>query len=256
MPVLSRPPRHPRLADLVELLWFTDTDPSPVAQQERVLPNGRAQLIVSCGDQPFDSILIGPKSRAVDIGAGAGRCAGVAFTAGGLGAFAGWSVEEVAEATLPLGEIGLFTWNVERTLTQGGPAVLDLLESMLLEHLRVNPKTGAVRAAERALRSGMPASDLAGSLGLDRRTFVPEFRRQIGFAPKHYQRILRFQQALLLMRQEHPPTLATIAADLGFSDQAHLSREVAQFAGLSPSQLWGSATAAHNHVVADRIFKT
>lgn len=256
MPVLSRRPRHPLLVDLVDVLWFSEGTPSPGARGERILPNGRAQLVVSCGGGPADSVLVGPQSQASEIDPAAGRSAGVSFTAGGLSAFAAWSVAEISDSTLLLDEVGLFTWNTDRAHTLAGPAVLTMLESMLLGELRSDPRTGLVRTAACALGSGTPAGGLATSLGLDRRTFVPEFRRRIGFAPKHYERIVRFQQALVALRQERPPAIASIAADLGFSDQAHLSREMVEFAGLSPSQLWGRATSAHNHIGADKIFKT
>jgi AraC-like DNA-binding protein len=60
-----------------------------------------------------------------------------------------------------------------------------------------------------------------------------------GFAPKVLHRMLRFQGFLALAQgYEHPSReLARLAADAGYADQSHLTREAASLAGLSPRTL-------------------
>jgi AraC-like DNA-binding protein len=64
-------------------------------------------------------------------------------------------------------------------------------------------------------------------------------RDATGFAPKVLHRMLRFQGFLALAQgYEHPSReLARLAADAGYTDQSHLTRESAQLAGLSPQTL-------------------
>ena len=60
-----------------------------------------------------------------------------------------------------------------------------------------------------------------------------------GFAPKVLHRMLRFQGFLALAQRYEQPSreLARLAADAGYTDQSHLTRESANLAGLSPQTL-------------------
>jgi AraC-like DNA-binding protein len=57
--------------------------------------------------------------------------------------------------------------------------------------------------------------------------------------PKSAARLFRLERALARMaadvRSGSTPSLAGIAADCGYADQSHLSREVAELLGRSPS---------------------
>ena len=58
---------------------------------------------------------------------------------------------------------------------------------------------------------------------------------QVGVAPKHLCAQIRFQQALFLLCGYPQITLSQIAQILGYSDQAHFSREFKRFSGISPT---------------------
>ncbi|OXM65568.1 MULTISPECIES: helix-turn-helix domain-containing protein [Amycolatopsis] len=75
--------------------------------------------------------------------------------------------------------------------------------------------------------------DLAAEVGWSRRHFAERFRRELGLPPKQAARVLRFERAIARLRQA-PTDLATLAADCGFYDQAHLSNEWRALAGCSP----------------------
>lgn len=65
------------------------------------------------------------------------------------------------------------------------------------------------------------------------------FAEEVGLPPKALQRVLRFRRVLqmlprLAQRQE---TAAAIAAEAGYADQAHLSRECRRIAGETPRSL-------------------
>ncbi|TIM81650.1 MAG: AraC family transcriptional regulator, partial [Mesorhizobium sp.] len=47
--------------------------------------------------------------------------------------------------------------------------------------------------------------------------------------------ILRFQRFLNLARQSAEPRLVDLAFEAGYSDQAHLTREVRRLSGFSPA---------------------
>ena len=77
---------------------------------------------------------------------------------------------------------------------------------------------------------------LAGELGVSRRRIELGFQRQIGLSPKTVARITRFQQAVALLRG--PGTGAGVATACGYADQAHLTREIRQLAGVTPTELF------------------
>ncbi|MER7370955.1 helix-turn-helix domain-containing protein, partial [Nonomuraea wenchangensis] len=83
----------------------------------------------------------------------------------------------------------------------------------------------------RALRHGRSVSEVARDLGLSERQLHRRSLTAFGYAPKTLQRIVRFQRALRLARAGVP--LATVAAEAGYADQAHLSHEVKRLSGVS-----------------------
>ncbi|MGW2151623.1 DUF6597 domain-containing transcriptional factor [Nonomuraea bangladeshensis] len=83
----------------------------------------------------------------------------------------------------------------------------------------------------RALRLGRSVSEVARDLGLSERQLHRRSLTAFGYAPKTLQRIVRFQRALRLARAGVP--LATVAAEAGYADQAHLSHEVKRLSGVS-----------------------
>jgi AraC-like DNA-binding protein len=73
------------------------------------------------------------------------------------------------------------------------------------------------------------------SLGLSERTIRRHCIDAFGFGPKTLDRILRFQQFLERLRPPCSSEMASIAASVGYSDQAHLTREARFLAGVTPS---------------------
>jgi transcriptional regulator GlxA family with amidase domain len=73
---------------------------------------------------------------------------------------------------------------------------------------------------------------LAGEQQVSRRQLERDFSVFIGISPRQLAQVARVQA--VSRRAQAGASLAAIAADTGFSDQAHMSRTVQQFTGLSP----------------------
>lgn len=103
-------------------------------------------------------------------------------------------------------------------------------------------------AAARLL--GLPGSRVAlvsRALATSERQLLRRLRAAVGYGPKTLDRVLRFQRFLsrapMVARGED--TLARLAAELGYADQAHLTREAVALSGLTPGELAaGRATPA------------
>jgi AraC-like DNA-binding protein len=100
-----------------------------------------------------------------------------------------------------------------------------------------------------ATRGTVSVADLAAETGWSARHVNSLLRAEVGLAPKAAARVIRFDHARRRItqaaRQERPArltgparpvTLADLAADCGYYDQAHLAREFRDMAGCSPTQ--------------------
>jgi AraC-like DNA-binding protein len=56
-------------------------------------------------------------------------------------------------------------------------------------------------------------------------------------SPKRFARIVRLQTVLRRLADEPDANLAALAIDCGYSDQAHLTRELQSLAGLTPKRI-------------------
>jgi AraC-like DNA-binding protein len=59
-----------------------------------------------------------------------------------------------------------------------------------------------------------------------------------------FQRIVRFQKLLALSKDHSSARLGDAAHAAGYADQAHMTREVGEFAGVTPSALLGKVDSA------------
>jgi AraC-like DNA-binding protein len=101
------------------------------------------------------------------------------------------------------------------------------------------PPDLAVReAARRLARPRARVEELADDLGLSRRQLRRRCHAAVGYGPKTLQRVLRLRRFLAGLEAAGPePVLARLAAEAGYADQAHLTRECGELAGLSPATL-------------------
>jgi AraC-like DNA-binding protein len=80
------------------------------------------------------------------------------------------------------------------------------------------------------LRAGTTVGAAAARAGLSERQLHRRSLPLFGYGPKTLGRVLRFDRALALARSGR--AFAEVAADAGYADQAHLSREVRSLAGV------------------------
>ena len=78
---------------------------------------------------------------------------------------------------------------------------------------------------------------LATKLEWSRKHLIAQFHDQIGVPPKLAGRILRFEQAIGRLQAGTVTSLAELALDCGYYDQAHLARDLKDITGLSPREL-------------------
>lgn len=210
----------------VDGFWRSDRDGAPA--MERVFPSGQGQVIVDLDTRV--GTLVGPRTVSAIVSPPR-HSMGFTLTGSGLAHIVGGDAHQLVDAALDLGELD---GNLLDAPGSSDGLALRVLAGRLVQRFEVDNR---VVVAEQLIRSGVSASLVMLQLGCDRRTFVPAFRRLVGVAPKHYERLRRMQAANIVLRSRSDISLATIAADLGFSDQPHMAREVRQLTGYTPHEI-------------------
>lgn len=175
-----------------------------------------------------------------------GRQLGLQLDLTPLGAFAFLGV--------PPGELAGTVLDLEEVLGRHGPLLVErlheapgwesrfeLLERTILERVEAGrPASPDVAWAWRRLRETdgrLPIGELARELHCSRRHLTARFREQVGLPPKTFARLLRFDRAARRLRADGAPSLAEIAFQCGYSDQAHFNRDFREFSGWTPTEL-------------------
>ncbi|MFC7405879.1 helix-turn-helix domain-containing protein [Georgenia alba] len=114
----------------------------------------------------------------------------------------------------------------------------ELLARSALDRTRLRPEL--VHAWHLLERSGgrMPVEMVAREVQLSARHLGTLFRRELGRSPKAVAGLMRFEHASSAIAERIRRTgrteLARVAAETGYADQAHLSREFNRYTGTSP----------------------
>ena len=255
---VERPPL-PELAGVVRTVWIQRT--GPAAYVQRHLPTGGVEAHFPLGGTPA---LVGPLTGpVVEVVPPYTTIVGVRFLPGAAPALPA-VLDELVDQRLGLAELwGSAADRLVAVMAGAGTAerALLALQGHLLRQfrtvVRVDPLVGA---AVRALMPWRPVNidGLADHLALSASQLRRRCLQAVGLSPKALQRTLRFQGFLALAQagatasgRRGADGIAGLAVDLGYADQAHLSRECLRLTGLTPRQLLGGdvdrCLCGHDH---------
>jgi AraC-like DNA-binding protein len=246
----------PPLAPFVEALWYYDGY-QQAQHRERVLPDGRFQLIVDLTRGL--GIVNGMRSKCVVIETTAiSTVMGVVFQPGGARPFFDAAADEFSNQVVTLDLVWGSSLACLLDCLHHAPKPGDkfrVLEAALLQRLKARLELHA--AVQYGLREFQRAPHIRGVIevtkeaGLSRRRFSQLFREQVGLTPKLYCRLRRFQQVVEQIASGAAVDWADVALAGGYSDQAHLSHEFRDFSGLSPGTYLAAEKPFANHVRMD-----
>lgn len=116
----------------------------------------------------------------------------------------------------------------------------ELAEAFLLPR-RVELPSEVIATRDLVERMASDASllrvdDVAALGELDVRALQRRFQRYVGVSPKWVLMRYRLMEAVERLKGADPPSLATLAADLGYTDQAHFARDFKTVVGRTPAR--------------------
>jgi AraC-like DNA-binding protein len=249
----------PGLAGVVRTVWIQRT--GEAAYVQRHLPTGGVEIHFPSGGHPQ---LVGPLTGPqVEVIPAHTTVVGVRFQPGAAPSLP-TVLDDLVDQRLGLAE--LWGSSVDRLLeamTRAGAAerALMFLQAHLVQEFRgaayVDPLVGE---AVQALMPWRPVhiDTLAARLALSASQLRRRCLHAVGVGPKVLQRTLRFQGFLALAQagatasgRRGADGMAGLAVDVGYADQAHLSRECLRLTGLTPRQLLGGridrCACGHEH---------
>ncbi|PSK99781.1 AraC-like DNA-binding protein [Haloactinopolyspora alba] len=174
---------------------------------------------------------------------GSGWVFGLKFRPGGFHALAGLAASEITDQTVPLEQVM-------------GPAVPSLADAVLNaesdrhrralvaafvrrqrperddEMLALVVRIVATMLADRNLTR---VDDVTARFGLSSRTAQRLFRRYVGVGPKHVLQRCRLHDGADLLANGTVDDISALAAQLGYVDQAHFTRDFSAVVGSSPA---------------------
>lgn len=250
-----RPPAA-SLARFIEHYWFvTPEGDAPVELRVDVFVDGRADLIFNFGAPYVRELLVPPKTRALhersNLDAqrlvpiriqqrGHVRIAGVRFRLGGLAPFVSGELRAFTGLTPPPSAVLGHDAEALEAALEGAVDIdaqaqhLDAFFSARLTLDDGHARFASILAALEASGGRARIEALAESAQVSSRHVDRLFARYLGIAPKSVARILRFQSTLLALMRDPGCTLADVAADAGYFDQAHFIKDFKRLSGGVP----------------------
>ena len=247
-------PAH--LADYFLCFW-TQVIGGSREYAHRVLPDACVDIVFINDGPP---LVVGPRTAPFVARFTAGtRILGARLHPGKAPGVLGMPATELLNRSAPLSDV----WRINRA--RFAP-VLDRIgftsrRSALVEAL--SHVTALAAPPDRVIVGGIRwlachphgrVEQLSRWIGISHRQLQRRFSAAVGYAPKVFQSVLRFQRLLnIASRPRAQQSFADLAAVAGYADQAHMTREVRRFSNCTPTVLLRSAECT---LCMSDLFKT
>jgi AraC-like DNA-binding protein len=234
----------PELREHFLCFWSQSVSSQPC--RHLVLPDACIDIVL-IDDAP--TVVVGPWTKPFIAHLTPGSLVvGARFHPGAAGRLLGLPVSELLDLSIPLTDV----WSNDVVSSFSSIASLSdirakrvALESTMLRCLSsAREPDRAVEAAIRVFAHYPQAriERVSRYLGMSSRQLQRRFLAAVGYGPKLFQSVLRFQRLLHIAGAANGSgTLVQSSVEAGYADQPHMTREVRRFADTSPSSLLGCA---------------
>jgi AraC-like DNA-binding protein len=217
---------------------------------QKVVPHPAMHLVFEAGAAEIEAISRRPFVRRLE---GRGQVLGIKFRPAGFRPFLGRPAATVAGQRFPASTVAALATAALADLTRRIGRADDVNDlagevDVVLRSLGVAPLAMTVPVNTMVDhivqdRSILRVDDLADRLGTSTRRLQRLFAEHVGLGPKWVINRCRILEAAELAATDAPVDWARLAADLGYSDQSHLTRDFAAAVGTPPHRYTRQSTS-------------
>ncbi|MGQ7296407.1 helix-turn-helix domain-containing protein [Quadrisphaera sp. KR29] len=234
----------PGLEEVVDRYWHVRWQlPTPIT--ERIIDVPAITLTIEAGEVPAPLVLTGPATRAWQRTlTGSGDVFAVRLQPAGLAVVSDLDAHLLVDAVVPVTEQLDARLHRMMAAIAGASTVADrvqladeVLAAALAERAPGSAQLLANRVVQRLRAEVHPrAGEALGEVvGVSQRSVQRALSSTLGRGPKWVARRVRLQEVALALASTDEG-LAEMASRLGYTDQAHLTRDFRAVAGISPGQ--------------------
>jgi AraC-like DNA-binding protein len=206
------------------------------------LPHPVAQILRIATSAERSAVVVGVHSGALGRTlTDEGETFGVSFRPVMFQALLGASMASITDRVVPLERVlgkSARPWARAIDAARAPEEKVALTEALITPLLTTpSPHLECIRdlveriAVDRAI---LRVDDIARASDLEIRALQRCFRMYVGISPKSVIQRYRLHEAAVQLCAPHPPSLATLAASLGYADQAHFGRDFQRTVGQTP----------------------
>ncbi|NNC76774.1 MAG: AraC family transcriptional regulator [Woeseiaceae bacterium] len=243
---------HQELSAFIECYWSWRVDPDVDALDD-ILPDAAPEFIVHMGSIPFilnasgewrrqhRAFLYCAAHKALRLSVREPLMLfAIRFRPWGVGRFSNASMANMLDRPVPpfesLNKLG-DELEKELRLAESDISRVKVADRLLLDGLKsssaIAPRLKLLLNAANGGRCS--SAEMAQKLSVSDRTFSRLWNDVVGIQPRKFVQLMRFHNALEMI--DRGAKLSQVAADCGYSDQAHMARQIKAITGLPPSSL-------------------
>ena len=243
----------PQLADSVKAVWTARGTKEEFAAPDPIVPDGCVEIIFNAGDPFMNAETCATQPRALLAGqmtkpvvalpTGGVDLIGVRFHTSRAGAALRVPMWQLQDALIDAADVNRGIGRIGDEVANLPAAERVSYVTAELTHRLHDVDQDGLGGVEQALaiigrrRGNVSIDALARAIGVSRRHLERRFRDEVGLRVKQVARIARVHAVLALLERQSALGGAEIAAECGFSDQAHLIRECRALTGQTPVAL-------------------
>lgn len=243
---LDRFPPSPPVARFVDRYWVSTWD---LTGREPYVQRVFSHPVVNVVFEPGGTVY-GPTTRVSNqVLEGSGRVLGVMYRPAGFRPFLGRPMSSVVDGLLDLAAVFDAAADLADAVAYASDpaAMAAAADRFLCERVPSGPQPAESTAAIVERIAADPAvvrvEDLAAEEGISVRQLQRRFTDHVGISPKAVIRRYRLYEAAERARKGADVAWSALAAELGFSDQSHLTREFTAMIGAPPDRYARTASA-------------
>jgi AraC-like DNA-binding protein len=238
---LARYPPSAELEPFLDFHWIVRWDlRGQPPHEQKILPHPNVNLAFEESGSAVYGVDRKLFVRRLD---GCGKALGVRFRPGGFRPFWNAPVSRLTDRTVPAAEIfgAAVAATQEAIMSAPDDAAMVAQAEAFLTTLLPDRDPAAERVAEMVARINadpalMRVDQLAAATGLSVRRLQRLFAEFVGVGPKWVMRRARLHEVAQRADRGDSAAWAAVAADLGYTDQAHLTREFTAMIGIPPAR--------------------